>query len=86
MLKGRRDVREHGRRLKLWIARKLWNLSLRMGVAQDQEIEEAIRLVLKEKMTELGPDFERWVRGVYPQQVSRHGEARNLGESRSRRV
>lgn len=67
------------------LARLFWKWALALGIDQEQEIEEAIRLTLKSKMTELGPEFERWVTGNYPKIVERYGEARYTRVIRSRR-
>lgn len=67
------------------LARLFWKWSLALGVDQEQELQEAIRLMLKSKMTEMGPEFERWVTGNYPHVVEKYGEARNVRVVRSRR-
>lgn len=73
--------------VKRWLARKLWAWSLRLGMDQEGEVQEAIRLILRQKMEELGPSFMEWVSGEPPvHRVRRYGEARNVGVIRKPRV
>ena len=73
-------------RVKLWLARKMWVWSLKLGMDHEAEMEEAIRSLLAAKLVQYGPGFERWLNDVYPRQVTRQGEARSVVTVRSRRV
>ena len=74
------------RRVKRWLARRLWEWSMRLGMDQEAEIEEAVRSLIAMKLTQYGPAFEKWLLDTYPQQVTRAGEARNTHVTRARRV